>query len=117
MVAIPHSLLLPCAPIFVGYSRISYSIASSVQYMTLEKYFSHLSCSYLLFSNPIKLKLGLQIGGRLQIATHLNQSNYLANQEQGVVSKYSLTVFIRLFQGSSRALKAVLFSRVKAVFQ
>jgi len=26
--------------------------------------------------------LGLQIGGRLLIATHLDQSNYLANQQQ-----------------------------------
>jgi hypothetical protein len=40
--------------------------------------------SYLLFSNPThktKLEL-LQIGGRLLIATHLVQSNYLANQQQ-----------------------------------
>ncbi len=28
---------------------------------------------------PIKLKLGLQIGGRLLIATHLDQSNYVDN--------------------------------------
>jgi hypothetical protein len=28
---------------------------------------------------PIKLKRGLQVGGRLLIATHLEQSNYLAN--------------------------------------
>ncbi len=27
---------------------------------------------------PIKLKLGLQVGGRLLIATHLDQSNYIA---------------------------------------
>ncbi len=48
----------------------------------------------------IKLKLGLQVGGRLLIATHLDQSNYPANQKQGAVHKYYLTVFIRLFQGS-----------------
>jgi hypothetical protein len=30
----------------------------------------------------MKLKLGLHIGGRLLIATHLDQSNYLANQQQ-----------------------------------
>ncbi len=47
----------------------------------------------------------LQVGERLLIATHLNQSNYLANQKQGAVSKYDLTVFLRLFQGSSRTLK------------
>jgi len=49
---------------------------------------------------PIKLKLGLQGGRRLLIATHLDQSNYLANEKQGAVNKYELTVFIRLFQGS-----------------
>ncbi len=58
MVAIPHSLLLPCAPIFVGYSCISCSIASGAQYMTLEKYFSHPSCSYLLFFQPHKTESG-----------------------------------------------------------
>jgi hypothetical protein len=39
--------------------------------------------SNLLFPTPaIKLKLGLQIGGKIRIATHLDQSNYLANQQQ-----------------------------------
>jgi hypothetical protein len=52
---------------------------------------------------PIKLKLGLQVGGRLLLATHLDQSNYLANQKQGAVNKYDLIVFITLFRGSSRA--------------
>jgi hypothetical protein len=42
---------------------------------------SKFSC--LLFPTPtIKLKLGLQMGGRLQITTHLDQANYLANQQQ-----------------------------------
>jgi hypothetical protein len=41
-----------------------------------------------------------QVGGRRLIATHLDQSNYLANQKQGTVNKYDLTIFIRLFQGS-----------------
>jgi hypothetical protein len=59
----------------------------------------------------------MQIGGSLLIAKHLDQSNYLANQEQGAVNKYNLTVFIRLFQGSSRALKAIHFFRVTAFFQ
>jgi hypothetical protein len=45
---------------------------------------------------PIKLKLGLQIGGRLLITTHLDQSNYITNQKkQGAVKKYDLTLFIR----------------------
>jgi hypothetical protein len=35
------------------------------------------------FPTPrIKLKLGLQIGGRLLIPTHLDQSKYVANQQQ-----------------------------------
>jgi hypothetical protein len=53
----------------------------------------------------IKLKLRLQTGGRLLIATHLDQSNHLANQRQGVVNKYNLTVFIRHFEGSRRPWK------------
>jgi hypothetical protein len=51
---------------------------------------------YFFPTPPIKLKLGLQIGGRLLMATHLDQWNYLANQKQGAVNKYDLTVFIRL---------------------
>jgi len=44
--------------------------------VTLQKYFSHPSLVIYSFpTTPIKLKLGLQISGRLQIATHLNQSN------------------------------------------
>jgi hypothetical protein len=58
---------------------------------------------------PIKLKLWLEVGGRLVIATHLDQSNYLANQKQGALKKYDLIVFIRVLQGSSRALKTVQF--------
>jgi hypothetical protein len=66
-----------------GDPRRHKSISSSAQYVTLQKYFSHPSFGYLLFpSPPIKLKLGLQMGGRLLIAAHLNQSNYLANQQQ-----------------------------------
>jgi hypothetical protein len=56
---------------------------------------------------PIKLKLGLQVGGRLLLATDLDQSSYLANQKQGAVNKYDLIVFITLFRGPSRALRAV----------
>jgi len=55
---------------------------------------------------PIKLKLGQRVEERLLIATHFDQSNYLANQKQGAVNKYDLTVFIRLFDGPSRALKS-----------
>ncbi len=39
--------------------------------------------SFLFFCNPIhKTKIGLQILGKLLIATHPDQSNYLANQQQ-----------------------------------
>jgi len=44
---------------------------------------------------PIKLKMGLQGGGRLSIATHLDQSNYLANQKHGIVNTYELTMLIK----------------------
>ncbi len=54
------------------------SISSDAQYGTLEFFF--LTSKFYLFpSPPIKLKLGLQIGERLLIATHLDQSNHLAN--------------------------------------
>ncbi len=46
---------------------------------------------------PIKLKLGQRVEESLLIATHLDQSNYLANQNQGAVNKYVLTAFIRLW--------------------
>jgi hypothetical protein len=59
---------------------------------------------------PIKLKLGLQIGERLLIATHLDKSNYLANLKQKVVNQYDLTCVYK------RAPKAVDFFRVTAVF-
>jgi hypothetical protein len=54
---------------------------------------------------PIKLKSGLQIGARLLLAIHLDQSNYLANQKQEAVSKYDLTVIVRPFKGSSSSSK------------
>jgi len=54
---------------------------TSAQFVTLLKYFWHPSFNYLVFlTPPINLKLGQQIGGRLLIATHLGQSNYLVNQ-------------------------------------
>jgi hypothetical protein len=42
----------------------------------------------------------------------LDQPNYLANQKYVAVDKYDLTLFIRLFKSSSRALQDVHFSRV-----
>ncbi len=50
------------------------SNSTGAQYVTVQKYFSHPSFSYLLFSNPpLKLKVRLQIDGRQLIATHLDQ--------------------------------------------
>jgi hypothetical protein len=66
---------------------------------------------YFFPTPPIKLKL------RLLIATHLDQSNYLTNQKQGAVNKFDLTVFIRLFQDSSKVQEDVHFSRVATIFQ
>jgi hypothetical protein len=46
------------------------------------KNISHADLVIYLFSTPpIKLKLGLQIDGRRKIATYLDQSNYVTNQE------------------------------------
>jgi hypothetical protein len=64
---------------------------------------------------PKKLDPGLQVGGRLLIANHLDQSNHLPNQKQVQVRLHC--VLIRLFQSSSWALKVVLIFRVPAVFQ
>jgi hypothetical protein len=50
--------------------------------VTLQKYFSHQNLFFNFFPTPpIKLKLGLQIGVMLLIATHMDQSDYLANQQ------------------------------------
>jgi hypothetical protein len=70
------------------------------------KFFSHIQVlvTYSFPIPPIKPKPGLQIGGRLLTATHLDESNSLTNQKGGTVNKYDLTVFIRLIKGSSRAL-------------
>jgi hypothetical protein len=59
-------------------------LSCGAQYVTLQKYFSHPKFIVIFFSPtlPIKLKLALQISGRLLIATHLDQSIYLANQQQ-----------------------------------
>jgi hypothetical protein len=64
-----------------------------------------LKCLYVLSFFPttsikvIKLQLQKK-GARLVRATHLDQSNYLANQTEGATNEYDLTLFIRLFQGS-----------------
>jgi len=87
--------------------------------MWLCKSISHIQvCLTNIFpTQPIKLKQELQICGRVLIATHLDHWNYLANQTQGVVSKYDLSVFITLLQGSSKLRKEVHFFWVPPVFQ
>ncbi len=70
--------------------------------MTLQNYFSHPRFSYLFCpTSHIKLELRLQIAQKLLILIHMDPSNYLANQKQGAINKYDLTVFIRLFHGHS----------------
>jgi hypothetical protein len=55
------------------------SISSDARYgKPWNSFVSHPSF-YLFPSPPMKLKLGLQIGERLLIATHLDQSNHPAN--------------------------------------
>jgi hypothetical protein len=73
------------------------SLSSSAQYVTLQKYFSHPSSSCLLGkTKPIKLILRLQIGGRLPIATYLDQLNYVANEHQVLGLALSFTSVSKL---------------------
>jgi hypothetical protein len=66
--------------------RWFWSISSGAQYVTLQKYLSYLSLVIYSFPTPpIKPELGLQIGGRLLMAIQLDQSNYLAYQQQQVL--------------------------------
>jgi hypothetical protein len=57
-------------------------LSSGAHYATQPKYFSHPSLLMYSFATPpIKLKLGQQIGGRLLIANHMDQSLWWANQK------------------------------------
>jgi hypothetical protein len=77
-------------------------ITTSATSQNWKKKHLHGSFSYLLFQNPpIKLKCGLHRRGRLLIATHIDQSNYLANQKRKYSQlKHDLTLLIRLFEAS-----------------
>jgi hypothetical protein len=56
------------------------SISSDAQFVTMWKYFSHPSFVVYSFATPPrKLKLGQQIGGRLLITNHLDQSLWWAD--------------------------------------
>ncbi len=71
----------------IGCQGTSKHSSTAAQCMTLEKYLLHPRLVIYFSPTPlIKLKLGLQTGGRLLIATPLDQSNYLANQQQVLVS-------------------------------
>jgi len=64
----------------------------------LAKIFFTFKFSFLGFSNPIhKTKLGLQIGGRLLISNHVNESLWLANQTWN----NSQIIFIIIFSSRS----------------
>jgi hypothetical protein len=66
--------------------RWFWDISSGAQDVTLQKYLSYLSLVIYSFRiPPIKPELGLQLGGRLLIAIQLDQSNYLAYQQQQVL--------------------------------
>jgi hypothetical protein len=56
-------------------------ISTSAQYDPAKIFLASKFSYYSFPTPPIKLKLGLQTGGRLLITTHLDQSNYLANQQ------------------------------------
>ncbi len=71
--------------------------------------------SYILFwRGPTKLKLGLQISGRLLIANHLDQSLWLTNQKQGelVRSSYLLHSSLACIKQNCLA-KTVLLSQTR----
>jgi hypothetical protein len=97
---------------------ISTSVHCSVCDPAKMAFTSKLLVPYFFPTPPIKLKLVLQMGRRLLIATHLEQLNYLlVSQKQGAINGYNLAVSIRLFQGSFGALKAVYRFSVIVVFQ
>jgi hypothetical protein len=57
-------------------------ISSGAQFVTLKIYLWHPSFGCSEFFPKIPIKLALKMGGRVLIATHPDQSNYLANQKQ-----------------------------------
>ncbi len=84
------------------------SILSGAQYVNLQKYFLHLSLVIYFFPTlPIKLKPRLQLGGRLLVSNHLDQS---LDQEEETLplpirNREQQVKFITLFSGKCQALK------------
>jgi hypothetical protein len=58
--------------------------------LTINLLFNYLFTLLLIFSNPNDDKLGVELGGRLLIGTHLDKSNYLTNEKQGTINRYDL---------------------------
>jgi hypothetical protein len=93
---------LRCTPFFLLFSLRPYDIfwlirAPVVLRMWPCKKISHIQVEFFFpfLILPIKPKLGLQIGGRLLIATHLDQTICLTNQNQGAaVRSYLLNSFL-----------------------
>jgi hypothetical protein len=75
--------------------------------VTLQKYFSNPSFTFFFSNLTHKTETGTANRWETPNSKHLDQSIFLANQKQGAVNKCNLIVFIRLFQGSSGALKAL----------
>jgi len=91
----------------VATRKVDTSITASALSMWPCKNISHIQVLVITFFPTPPLKLNqdskqLELG-RLLIATHLDQSNYLANQKKGIVNKYDLTVLL----DRSWALKSV----------
>jgi hypothetical protein len=57
-------------------------ISSGAQFVTVKIFLWHPSFGCSHFFSKIPIKLALKMGGWVLIATHPDQSNYLANQEQ-----------------------------------
>ncbi len=80
--------------------------------------FSHPSLVIYFFpTSPIKLKLGLQIRGRLLIPTHVDQSNYLTNQQQVLGFAVPRTSLSKLCQNARPKLTCFDFSSSKSNLQ
>jgi len=57
-------------------------ISNGAQFVTLKIYLWHPSFGCLQIFPKITINLTLKMGGRVLIATHMDQSNYLTNQQQ-----------------------------------
>jgi hypothetical protein len=83
--------LLPYLISWLNFEKLwiyTWSISSGARYVTLQKWFSHANLVIYSFATQhIKLKLGQQIGERLLIANHLDESLWWANQRHWAAVK------------------------------